>query len=73
MFSIFLIESLGSLVDFFAEIICWDGVIGDRLRLFAGCDKTNPICISKFNNGINFVGEPFVPGEDILGQYPDAR
>ena len=47
--------------------------VGDKLRVFPGCDKTNPICISKFNNGINFVGEPFVPGEDILGQYPDAR
>lgn len=51
----------------------FDIVIGDRLRIFAGCDKTNPICISKFDNGINFVGEPYVPGEDVLGQYPDAH
>jgi len=51
----------------------FDIVIGDKLRLFAGCDKTNPICISKFDNGINFVGEPYVPGEDVLGQYPDAH
>ena len=48
-------------------------VIGDKLRIFAGCDKTFSICISKFDNAINFVGEPFVPGEDIFGQYPDAR
>jgi len=48
-------------------------VVGDKLRIFAGCDKTNAICISKFNNGINFVGEPYVPGEDVLGQYPDAK
>lgn len=51
----------------------FDIQVGDDLRVFPGCDKTNPICLSKFNNGINFVGEPFVPGEDILGQYPDAR
>ena len=51
----------------------FDVVIGDKLRIFPGCDKTNAICISKFNNGPRFVGEPFVPGEDILGQYPDAR
>ena len=51
----------------------FDVVVGDKLRIFPGCDKTNPICISKFNNGINFVGEPYVPGEDVLGQYPDAR
>ena len=48
-------------------------VVGDKLRLFPGCDKTNPICISKFNSGITFVGEYYVPGEDVLGQYPDAR
>jgi len=47
--------------------------IGDKLRIYAGCDKTNPVCIAKFNNGINFVAEPYVPGSDILGQYPDAR
>lgn len=51
----------------------FDVVVGDVLRLFPGCDKTNAICISKFNNGINFVGEPYVPGEDVLGQYPDAH
>ncbi len=50
-----------------------DIAVGDKLRIFAGCDKTNPICISKFDNGINFVGEPYVPGEDVIGQYPDAR
>ena len=48
-------------------------MIGDKLRLFPGCDKTNVTCIAKFNNGINFVGEPYVPGEDIYGQYPDSR
>ena len=47
--------------------------VGDELRVFPGCDKLNATCISKFNNGINFVGEPYVPGEDVLGQYPDAR
>ncbi len=51
----------------------FDIVVGDKMRIFPGCDKTNPICISKFNSGISFVGEPYVPGEDVLGQYPDAR
>lgn len=51
----------------------FDIQVGDKLRIFAGCDKTNPVCISKFNNGINFVGEVYIPGEDVLGQYPDAR
>ena len=51
----------------------FDVQVGDKLRIFPGCDKTNAICISKFNAGIDFVGEPYVPGEDVLGQYPDAR
>lgn len=51
----------------------FDIEIGDKLRLFPGCDKTQTSCINKFNNAINVVAEWFVPGEDILGQYPDAR
>ena len=51
----------------------FDVVIGDKLRVFAGCDKTSTICINKFNNAPNAVAEWFVPGEDTLGQYPDAR
>ena len=51
----------------------FDVVIGDKMRIFPGCDKTKTICIDKFNNAINAVAEWFVPGEDVLGQYPDAR
>lgn len=51
----------------------FDIQVGDQLRIFPGCDKTYSVCVSKFNNGPTFVGEPFVPGPDILGQYPDAK
>lgn len=51
----------------------FDMQVGDRGRVFPGCDKTLTVCISKFDNVKNFVGEPYVPGEDVLGQYPDAR
>jgi hypothetical protein len=51
----------------------FDIVVGDKLRIFAGCDKVQGTCITKFNNAINVVAEWFVPGEDTLGQYPDAR
>ncbi len=66
-------EGAGSQVIELITDLPFDAVIGDKMRLFPGCDKTNAICISKFNSGITFVGEPYVPGEDILGQYPDAR
>ena len=55
------------------DLFPFDVAVGDKLRIFPGCDKLNATCISKFNNGINFVGEPYVPGEDVLGQYPDAH
>jgi hypothetical protein len=55
------------------EDLPFDIEVGDKLRVFAGCDKTETTCVTKFNNAINAVAEWFVPGEDILGQYPDAR
>ena len=51
----------------------FDIEVGDKLRIFAGCDKTETTCITKFANPVNAVAEWFVPGEDTLGQYPDAR
>jgi uncharacterized phage protein (TIGR02218 family) len=34
---------------------------GDELEIIAGCDKSFSNCINKFNNAINFRGEPNVP------------
>lgn len=47
--------------------------VGDRLRVYRGCDKVFATCRDIFDNKDNFVGEPYVPGEDFLSQYPDAR
>lgn len=35
--------------------------IGDKFELTVGCDKEFNTCISKFNNAINFRGEPNLP------------
>ena len=43
--------------------------IGDRVRVFAGCDKSFETCRTKFNNGINFRGFPHMPGNDHLMSY----
>jgi hypothetical protein len=40
--------------------------IGDKLGIYAGCDKTLSTCIAKFDNVINFRGEPYLPGPDAL-------
>ena len=34
--------------------------VGDEFIIYAGCDKTQNTCKSKFNNIINFRGEPFI-------------
>jgi uncharacterized phage protein (TIGR02218 family) len=39
---------------------------GDRFTIVAGCDKSSKTCIEKFNNIINFRGEPDVPGTDKI-------
>ena len=46
---------------------------GQRVLLRQGCDKTVATCASRFDNAINFRGEPFLPGNDLLAQYPQPR
>lgn len=51
----------------------FDIQVGDKGRIQAGCDHVFATCRDKFANWLNFVGEPFAPTNDILGQYPDAH
>jgi uncharacterized phage protein (TIGR02218 family) len=41
-------------------------VVGDTYSVFAGCDKQWETCKTKFNNIVNFRGEPFVPQEQSV-------
>jgi uncharacterized phage protein (TIGR02218 family) len=43
---------------------------GTRVRLREGCDHTLRTCTDRFANAVNFQGEPFVPGNDLLTSYP---
>jgi len=36
-------------------------VAGDTFMIYAGCDKQLTTCQTKFSNGANFKGQPFVP------------
>lgn len=45
---------------------------GDRFIVYAGCNKTLDACRDKFDNVLNFRGEPYVPGNDHLFRTPDA-
>jgi uncharacterized phage protein (TIGR02218 family) len=41
-----------------------------RVLLIEGCDKTLATCAGRFGNAINFRGEPYLPGIDLLTRYP---
>ena len=43
---------------------------GDLVELTEGCDKTIATCANRFVNAVNFQGEPFLPGIDLLTRYP---
>lgn len=40
--------------------------IGDTYSVVAGCDKTAATCKGRYNNFINFRGEPYIPGTDAV-------
>lgn len=42
---------------------------GARARLREGCDHTVQACQTRFGNAVNFQGEPFLPGNDVLARY----
>lgn len=44
--------------------------VGDLVELTPGCDKRFVTCRTKYNNAINFRGEPHVPGSDAVFSYP---
>lgn len=42
---------------------------GTAIELTEGCDKRFATCATRFNNALNFRGEPFLPGNDLLARY----
>lgn len=57
------------------ESLLLDGMLhadlapGMRVLLREGCDHTIATCHARFANGLNFQGEPFLPGNDLLSRY----
>jgi uncharacterized phage protein (TIGR02218 family) len=43
---------------------------GTRAIVREGCDHTLATCAGRFDNALNFRGEPFLPGNDLLTRYP---
>ncbi|PAX07011.1 DUF2163 domain-containing protein [Sphingomonas lenta] len=45
---------------------------GTLVELVEGCAKSLEVCRGRFGNAVNFRGEPFLPGMDLLTRYPGA-
>jgi uncharacterized phage protein (TIGR02218 family) len=45
---------------------------GALIELIEGCDKSLATCAARFANAVNFRGEPYLPGIDLLTRYPGA-
>ena len=43
---------------------------GSRMLMREGCDHTLATCAARFANAVNFRGEPFLPGNDLISRYP---
>jgi uncharacterized phage protein (TIGR02218 family) len=43
--------------------------VGARVEVQEGCDKQFATCAGRFGNGLNFRGEPHVPGNDVLTRF----
>ena len=46
---------------------------GDRVVIRPGCDKRRVTCNERFDNVINFRGEPDVPGQDEYYKTPNSQ
>lgn len=47
--------------------------IGDAFSIYPGCDKSPHACSVKFSNILNMRAEPYLPGQDQVLLYPDAK
>jgi uncharacterized phage protein (TIGR02218 family) len=45
---------------------------GTLVEVTQGCDRRLATCAGRFGNAINFRGEPYLPGIDLLTRYPGA-
>jgi uncharacterized phage protein (TIGR02218 family) len=47
----------------------FSGRVGDLVEIAEGCDRSFETCVARFGNGLNFRGEPHLPGMDLLTRY----
>lgn len=66
-----VLRSAGALLTLH-EPPCFPPAPGDLVEIAEGCDGQASTCAERFNNILNFRGEPHLPGIDLLTRYPGA-
>ncbi|MDQ4420537.1 DUF2163 domain-containing protein [Sphingobium sp. DEHP117] len=56
-----------------SELPAFPVAVGTRALITEGCDKQMATCSARFGNAVNFRGEPYLPGMDLLTRYPGAN
>lgn len=51
----------------------FDIEVEDDVRVIAGCDKTLETCRDRFDNVVNFRGEPYIPGPGYMVRVADTE
>lgn len=64
------VAATGLLLDRPLAATCAPGL---RVELREGCDRTVATCADRFGNAVNFRGEPFLPGTDLLAHTGGMR
>jgi len=63
----FIIDHVG---DFITINLPFTGGVGTALQTYPGCDHILNTCINKFNNVVNYGGQPFFPRKNPMGGNP---
>ncbi len=66
VFSILAIDGVNLILD---RPLSQGIQLGTKAEVTEGCDHTHITCSDRFNNILNFRGEPHLPGNDLLARY----
>ncbi|MFU7503175.1 MAG: phage BR0599 family protein [Candidatus Tisiphia sp.] len=66
------VQFYSKILSYSENLITLDKTISDSMKrnktvlLTVGCDKKFITCCNKFNNAINFRGEPLIPDDNFI-------
>lgn len=61
-------DANASQLHFFPQMPPFDIEVGDKFRIYPGCDKRDATCAAKFDNILNHLGFAFIPGQRVISE-----